>query len=102
MTTKAAPPAPKGLTHDQASRLRGIASQLWHGEMGMEVMQMVAEEGKDSIPRSHVLEIVLDAGRFEQEVARQFPEASAWVAAASYKDLQKLIKPAFPYTRYGS
>lgn len=91
------------LTKEQKAKLQGIASSLWHGEMGMEIMGALAECGESTtIPRSHVLELVLDAGRFEEEVARRLPECLAEVQAMNYTQLKNLVRPAFPYASYGN
>ena len=100
-------------TADEKKLLGSLAHAVWD-YCGEEILQMVAEEkGKSinavTIPRSHVIEIALDAGRMEerlqQAIRRGQPHATedlmARVKAADYQTLIAAVKPSFTYARYG-
>lgn len=92
----------EGPNSEQTKKLQGCAIAIWQ-EIASDVFaafEGAGEKTPDSIPRAHVIELVLDAGRFEDEVEKKVPEMLAWVQGASYATLQKLVKPAFPYGRY--
>jgi trimethylamine:corrinoid methyltransferase-like protein len=55
-----------------------------------------------TIPRSHVIEIVADAGRLEEQLEQDgHKDLAARYAALDYEAIKKLLRPAFPYARYG-
>jgi len=92
----------------EAAALRSCALTVWN-YIGSDVMQMVNEEGKDSIPRSHVIELVCDAGRLEDEIRRHYKSGRTndlvppqLVAALKNYDFLKafLQDEAFNYQRY--
>lgn len=80
---------------------------------GMGEDAMTASRGRTrTLPRSHVIELALDAGRFTEKLrtwrkrsAERFPEITddllARIDAASYETLTAAVFPAFPFTRYG-
>ena len=88
-----------GFTEQELWEIQSVARQVWEYIAG-DVMQAVQEEGKSSIPRSHVMELVLDAGRLEERLRARNRSLAERFAALDYKDAQKVIKPAFPYGRY--
>lgn len=70
-----------------------------------------------AIPRDEVIEIVADAGRLEEQLkadaraaakARRdlaeidFDALVAKVGALDYAEVKRLLRPAFPYARYGA
>lgn len=87
--------------------------QVWN-EVAYDLLTAIAQEkGKDvnviSVPRSTVIEIVLDAGRPEQILegkVRRHPEKftegflERW-DKLSYRARINLVKPEFPYATYG-
>jgi hypothetical protein len=101
-------------TADEKKLLGSLAYDVWN-ECAYDLLQAVAEEkGKDInsvlIPRSHVIEIALDAGRMEEKLERCIhrgndpvatPDLMERVKAADYKTLIAAVKPAFSYARYG-
>lgn len=92
--------AAAALSPEQKKLLQSIAHRVWE-EIASDVMSAVDEGGGGtSIPRADVIEVVLDAGRFEDDVKKKAPELLAWVEAASYKELIALVRPAFPYAEY--
>lgn len=101
-------PAPVKFSDSEKDAIRDAARAVWN-EVAYDVMTMVAEEGKDSIPRSHVIELALDADRpdhFLRAAAKRNPERFGAdffdrYAKASYKALIAIVKPAFPFARYG-
>ena len=77
------------------------ALRVWE-IIGHDILSLAAEyDNKDSIPRSEVIEVVVDAGRLEDELKRKHPECAIMVREMDYKAIVKLLRPFFPYSRYG-
>ena len=83
------------------------ARRVWN-EIGYDVLQMVEEQdGKDTVSREEVIELVCDAGRLDEEIARTYRRKGEQVPPAvtellkNYGTLERVIKAAFPYARYG-
>lgn len=81
---------------------------MWD-ECGGDVLQAVAEEqGKSpTVSREEAMEVALDAGRCEQLMGRDIRRGKLsqelferW-EQLDYEERCKLVRPAFPYTRYG-
>lgn len=89
----------KELTIDEEKKLQSIALSLWQ-ELGPDAMNLLAEENEAAMTRDHVIELVLDAGRFESEVERRAPELLSWVESTDYSELIRAIKPAFLHETY--
>jgi len=112
MKTKAAPAVT--FTAQEKELLGSLASAVW-SEVAYDILQAVADDkGKDigevTIPRSHVIEIALDAGRMEERLQRCVNRGGDPIATdsllervkkADYDTLIAAVKPAFSYTRYG-
>jgi hypothetical protein len=95
--------------------LQFAARQVWE-EIAYDCLVALAEEqGKHvdavTMPRAHVIEVALDAGRVEDLLQRHMlrkwePSARkdflARLEQAPYKQLIKLVTPAFSYSRYGT
>lgn len=91
------------LTEAEIRELKSLGNQIWE-----DVAHDVLEGNNDTIPRSHVIEIVLDAGRLE-ELARRSKYVTPAILALfnpkvhleAYAYLEKLMKETFTYSRYG-
>ena len=73
------------------------------------------ELGGRSITRSEVIEVVSDAGRLEEEVERagtraakagrpldvDTKELAKRLTSLTYEQMVEMLRPAFPYSRYG-
>ncbi len=103
MVTKYIP----NLTETEIQQLRSAANQVW-SECAYDILGQ--DGGPSSIPRSHVLEIVLDADRLWERIRREGKMSLAM--AELMKDpygnrpfmdwLKKdLTKNVFTYGRYG-
>lgn len=118
MTARAIP-VPKlakiAFTEEEEKLISGAAYAAWN-ECAYDVLQAVAEDTKHkninrvTIPRSHAIEIGLDAGRAEQLLKSDLKHGRAGVTQdlldrmhnAPYKQLIKFcVKHHFTYTRYG-
>jgi len=93
-------------TAEEIQELGREANRVWD-EIGGDCLQAIADDtGKDinrvSMSRAHVIEVVLDAGRFEQALGDNGYEdlREKWITL-DYKQKIAIVKPAFPYTRYG-
>jgi len=94
-------------TGSEMMELHSIARGVWE-YIGHDTLQCVAEEKSKninavSITRAEVIELVLDAGRFEDHMKRNKRLRSLvdrWMAL-DYKQQQKAIIAAFPFDRYG-
>ena len=105
-------------TTDETTAIQTAAYSVWN-EVAYDLLTSVAEEKqKDinavSIPRSHVLEIVLDADRTTEHLRREMLRAKKAgrlsvvtddlirrVQTADYGELIKMLKPVFQYQKYG-
>ncbi len=86
-------------TVEEQARLRSMMNGVWQ-YIGYDVLQL---EGGKSIPRAEVIELVLDAGRLEEQYGRE-PEDAALLKrfrAMPYKAQDNLAKTFFRFTRYG-
>lgn len=99
------------LTDSQKTTIQQAAMRVWE-EIGYDSLTAVMEESggkKDTMPRSHVLELVCDAGRLEDRLRSMqrsgdltvTSELLDWVEHASMAQLTRVLKPHFPFTRYG-
>lgn len=92
-------PKPKhDFNEDEVKEIHSAALRVWQ-----EIAGDCFEEGMPkSMPRSHVIELVCDASRLEQQIRRKNPALAARVEKTDYfKVLIPLLKPAFPHARYG-
>lgn len=86
-------------TPQEKEIIRGAAHAVWN-EIGYDVLTMVQEQdGKDTIPRAEVLELVCDAGRLEDQI--RDADLRTKVSNASGKQLYAILRPAFAYSHYG-
>jgi hypothetical protein len=53
------------------------------------------------MPRSHVVEVVLDADRLNEELRKENPGVAKAFAALDYDAKIRLVRKAFPFARYG-
>lgn len=93
-------------TEDERKAIGNAAADVWQAIGGDCLSAIVEEKGKNvdrvSMSRADVIELALDAGRMEDILKRRAtPDLMARVAAADYATLIEVVKPAFPYTRYG-
>lgn len=93
--------------------IQQAATATWQ-EIGGDALQSIAEaEGKNpeafTLRRAEVMELSLDANRPDHHLRRATknwpPEKAAdffkRYRATSYEQLIQIVKPAFPYERYG-
>lgn len=90
-------------TPEEKRLIQHAASTVW-GECAYDLLQCVADEkGKSindvSISRAEVIEIALDAGRAEDLI--RDGDLRIKMANASYEQLKRIVRPAFPHARYG-
>jgi len=93
----------KDLTSDQATRLGKAASAVWD-YIGADTLRCLEEGDEEPLmPRSHVIEMVVDAGRLEEELKRnpKNHDLLPFLRTADYKEIVKALKPFFPYATYG-
>lgn len=95
-----------GLTLEQVKDFQTAARRTWD-EVGGDVLTAVQESGEgDSISRSHVIEIVLDANYMDRHISDKSILSWAnqpWKTAPKdlYEVKKSLILPSFPSIRYG-
>lgn len=98
MRTKAFRPK---LTPEQIKSLHGAACSVW-AYIGGDVLNGMEEMGeKPEISRAHVMEIVVDADRLYFQLKKKDEVLADLVQKMEYDYLLKLLKAAFPYSRYG-
>lgn len=104
----------KPLFNDEEVKLiQSAVLQVWD-EVAYDVLQMVADEkGKRaeqvSIPRAEAMEVAMDAGRPEErlrQATRSWSKAKQEDLLTRWRQLdygmkQQLVRPVFPYSRYG-
>jgi hypothetical protein len=105
------PVTAKGLTEAQGQLLGRVANSVWD-DIGGDCLRALEECGeKPLIPRSHVIELVVDADRLTSELERMrvlgempLPEVAPllrFMRDAPYTEIAKALKLAFPHSRYG-
>lgn len=92
--------AKKLFTEEELRVIHSAAHAVWN-YIGYDILTAVAEDGGSSIPRSHVLELVCDASRLDEELGKKDKALAARWEALDYKTHLRLLKPAFSYTHYG-
>ena len=108
----------KLFSDEELKTMQSAAYAVWD-YIGADCLNAVADEkGKDvnavTMSRAEVIELSLDAGRFEDQLADMRRNATragrptvvtddlmARIAACDYKTLIAAVKPAFTYARYG-
>jgi len=89
----------ESVRHEEMELIADSANAVWQ-EIGDDILGM---EG-GSIPRSDVIEVVVDAGRLEDRLKKDGIGKSIidkWLSL-SYEEKEKLLtKHAFKYERYG-
>ena len=95
---------------EEKELIRRAASAVWD-ECAYDVLQGVADEkGKNinavTVSRAVAIEIALDAGRCEDRIRRsKNPLATAdlltRMSQATYRQLIAIVRPSFPFARYG-
>jgi hypothetical protein len=90
-------------TEEEIKRIGSLAAATWD-YIGADALRCLEENGeKPVMPRSHVIEMVLDASYMETYFGKK-PEDKALLERfrkQDYKDMIKMVKPAFPFARYG-
>lgn len=89
----------KDFTEEDLKRVRGMMQSTWD-YIGYDMLQV--NEGK-AMPKSHVIEVVLDADYMETSAARK-PEDKELLKRfrqLEYKDQIKVAKQTFTFARYG-
>lgn len=104
------------LTEEQKKKIQGLALQVWDYIAG-DLFTALAEEGKRSLPRSHVLEMVFDANRMEERAHQHFSygtdrskdvlnpryaDVIEFIRTANQEQMDAVLKPAFPFARYSA
>lgn len=87
-------------TEDETKLIRKAAWATWQ-YIGADALRDV--EG-GSISRSEVIELVCDAGRLGETLSGRFyerPDLAKRFSTIGWSAMVKLVKPAFPFTRYG-
>lgn len=88
----------KEIPKEMQTRICRAMMNTWQA-IGSDTMAMVQEcDGKDSIARAEVIELVCDAGRMG--MYGNDKEAYEIFNKLDWKEMQKLGKVAFPYKRY--
>lgn len=97
---------PAALTSEQKRDLFGYAQRLWE-TIAFDLFNAVAEGQEQNvndvtIPREEVLELVLDAGRLEDDLKRAGrQDLIQFLKDTPYPVLTKLLKQSFIHTSYG-
>ena len=118
-TKKKTPPPPPAvsLSNEEKKLLGEYARRVWD-EIGYDVLtcemeQPIRERDVKAIPRDHVIEVVCDAGRLDEAVESAVKRARHQATQLAMlerlhaymesnpRDLEKILKPAFPHERYG-
>ena len=88
-----------GLTLEQTAKLQSCALAVYE-EISFDLEPDYKKRG--TCRRSTILEVVMDAGRLEQEVCRleKLPSLKMVEACRNYGLIGDLIGPAFPYAEY--
>lgn len=91
-------------TEDELKLIHSAAHTVWN-DIGYDLLQAVADEkGKHinavTISRANVVEVVCDASRLEEQLRRSGHKELA-EKVSNCIGIQKWVKPAFTYTRYG-
>jgi hypothetical protein len=81
-------------TEDERRLIEQAAHHVWN-EIAFDCVQ----DGE--ISQAEVIELVCDANRLEQQILRKNADLAKRVQDMDYKELIKLLKPTFPYKRYG-
>lgn len=98
-------PLAKHLTPEQEQLIQTIAERVWQDLAG-DLFSALAEEGKTSIPRAEVMEVVADAGRMEEIAQRKVDEGKRYEAVlpflkhAGQDEMNKVLKKHFTFARY--
>lgn len=89
-------------TDEEKKVIQTAALQVWN-YIGYDVLAPEGKETANTLPRSHVLELVCDAGRLEDQLHRNRApkELIDRVSATRISNLYAVLRPAFQYTRYG-
>lgn len=89
-----------GLTNEEVTTIQRAAQSTWD-YVGGDMLAAVAEEGRDSVPRSHVIEIVLDADYMVMSNRGLDKNLHSKFKALKYDVQISIITPAFSFKSYG-
>ena len=93
----------KELSEEQRKRLGSAALTIWN-EIGGDYLRILEDSGeKAAVPRDEVIELIVDAGRLESELARKEgnKDIISFIKKADYNEIVKALTPFFPYKTYG-
>lgn len=80
-------------------RIIDMAHKTWNA-IGADILTAVEEgTGDTSIPRDEVVEVVMDADHMN--MYGHDPEAYKYFQTLDYDDKERVLKKAFPLSRYG-
>jgi hypothetical protein len=94
------------MTPDEVTIIQSVAHRVWNDVAG-DCLAALADEGRDYMTRAEVMEVALDANRPDEHFRRLVKEGKlaadflARYERLTYDELLTLVKPAFPYARYG-
>jgi hypothetical protein len=94
-------------TEDELRDIRWAAQSVWN-DIGWDCLQALAEHGfkkpRDiqtvSYRRSEVMEMVIDANRMDDDLKKTPGLLEKW-NGLDYKQMIRIVRPAFPHDRYG-
>ena len=86
-------------TTEEKKELYRMMNNTWE-YIGYDSIQM--NEGK-SLPRSHVIELVIDADRLRDQAKTDVEKeiVSRFYGLKDYKAMCRIAKSAFPFSKYG-
>ena len=92
-------------TPDEKVLVQRAANQVWN-EIAYDLLQSTAESlGKDinrvTLTRANVIEVVCDASRLEEALRRNGRKDLADKVAQHDTSIYRVVRPGFPYERYG-
>ena len=92
------------MTKEETHNIQIAGLHVWD-EIGWDCLQCLADERRKSIdnvtmPRSHVLEVVLDANRLDTALKNR-KQWTPSMGLLSYEEWQRILRPVFLHSRYG-
>lgn len=93
-----------GFTEDELKIIHKAAHSVWN-YIAYDCIKAVEEEkGRGAtMPRAEVIEMVADAGRLEDKLRQNKTDVNLIdrVRKLDMDEIEKVLKPAFPHSRYG-
>ena len=85
---------------EMSKRIQRMASRTWD-VIGGDCLQCLEDAGEKPImPRDHVIESVCDAD-YMKMYGGDKEAYEVWINLPTYKEKMDIVKPAFPYAKYG-